>query len=77
MQHFCHTEIGVVHAYQGGVDRVFENKVAADEDGRRLPLIDVMGVLGVGKKGDAPFVYLLNAAGFPDESVLVAFDGAL
>ena len=56
---------------------MLQHKVAGDKDGGRLALVDIMRIFGVGEEGDAPFVHLLDAAGFPYQGVGVALDGAL
>ena len=77
MQHFGHTEVGVVNTDEGGVDRMLQHKVFGYEDGRGMALVDIVGILGVGQEGDATLVNFFNATGFPYQHVLVAFDGAL
>ena len=53
---------------------MLKHKVFGDEDGGSLALVDVVGVLGVGKESDAVFVDLFDAAWFINHHVLVAFD---
>ena len=56
---------------------MLQHKVAAYKDGCCLALIDIVGILGVGKESNATLVHLLNAARFPYQGVLVALYRAL
>ena len=72
-----HSNVGVVHAYEGRANGVLWNEVLAHNDYRGLLLVDVMRVFGVAEEGDTAFAAFFNLARFPHLDILVALDGAV